>query len=237
MVTLSWYRHIAFCVYIRLSQIGRKLRSYGGAGNSKWIQSCLCNQISLDLGNLTDALGQIEKALLPSAVTSKALPAPPEATPTPSDTAALKSEPIAEANSTPPKVEAAPKPTPEVNSLPRAEVQEESLFLDFHCHFHPILIVGMDKCTNKNSKIQNSCSSYEEVSSMEWEVIKMSEEEEDIIRRMHNLVGDKWALIAGRIPGRKAEEIERFWLMTNTETFKTKTNRIISIQQQQHHIS
>ncbi|KAL0397987.1 UNVERIFIED_CONTAM: MYB-like transcription factor ETC3, partial [Sesamum calycinum] len=50
---------------------------------------------------------------------------------------------------------------------------------------------------------------------MEWEVINMSEEEEDIIRRMHKLVGDKWGLIAGRIPGRKAEEIERFWLMRN----------------------
>ncbi|KAL0464898.1 UNVERIFIED_CONTAM: MYB-like transcription factor ETC3 [Sesamum latifolium] len=65
---------------------------------------------------------------------------------------------------------------------------------------------------------------------MEWEVINMSEEEEDIIRRMHKLVGDKWGLIAGRIPGRKAEEIERFWLMRNgSDSFKSNRMRIISI--------
>ncbi|XP_011093616.1 MYB-like transcription factor ETC3 [Sesamum indicum] len=100
-----------------------------------------------------------------------------------------------------------------------------------------------NKCRQKHSKTQNSCScsSCEEVSSMEWEVIKMSEEEEDIIRRMHKLVGDKWGLIAGRIPGRKAEEIERFWLMRNkSESFKSNRMRIISIplqQQQQQHNS
>ncbi|GAB4861620.1 hypothetical protein Ancab_036870 [Ancistrocladus abbreviatus] len=37
----------------------------------------------------------------------------------------------------------------------------------------------------------------------------MTEQEEDLIYRMYKLVGDRWALIAGRIPGRKAEEIER----------------------------
>ncbi|KAJ0100589.1 hypothetical protein Patl1_20312 [Pistacia atlantica] len=30
---------------------------------------------------------------------------------------------------------------------------------------------------------------------------------------------DWWDLIAGRIPGRKAEEIERFWIMKNSEGF------------------
>ncbi|KAJ0043060.1 hypothetical protein Pint_17649 [Pistacia integerrima] len=30
---------------------------------------------------------------------------------------------------------------------------------------------------------------------------------------------DWWDLIAGRIPGRKAEEIERFWIMKNCEGF------------------
>ncbi|KAL9253565.1 Transcription factor TRY-like protein [Drosera capensis] len=49
--------------------------------------------------------------------------------------------------------------------------------------------------------------------SIEWEFINMTEEEEDLIFRMYKLVGDRWALIAGRVPGRKAEEIERFWIM------------------------
>ncbi|KAK1303022.1 Transcription factor TRY [Acorus calamus] len=62
----------------------------------------------------------------------------------------------------------------------------------------------------------------EEVNSMEWELITMTEEEEDLIYRMYNLIGDRWALIAGRIPGRKAEEIERFWIMKHGEYFKDK---------------
>ncbi|XP_021293049.1 MYB-like transcription factor ETC3 [Herrania umbratica] len=59
----------------------------------------------------------------------------------------------------------------------------------------------------------------EEVSSIEWEIIKVTEQEEDLIYRMHRLVGERWDLIAGRIPGRKAEEIERFWIMQNSEGF------------------
>ncbi|XP_010035221.2 MYB-like transcription factor ETC3 [Eucalyptus grandis] len=56
-------------------------------------------------------------------------------------------------------------------------------------------------------------SDSEEVSSTEWEDIDMTEQEEDLIHRMHRLVGEKWDLIAGRIPGRSAAEIERFWIM------------------------
>ncbi|XP_047318690.1 MYB-like transcription factor ETC3 [Impatiens glandulifera] len=68
----------------------------------------------------------------------------------------------------------------------------------------------------------NSCCS-EEVNSIEWEFIMMSEQEEDLVYRMHKLVGDRWGLIAGRIPGRKPEEIERFWVMRHTEGFPAKT--------------
>ncbi|XP_052170908.1 MYB-like transcription factor ETC1 [Diospyros lotus] len=67
----------------------------------------------------------------------------------------------------------------------------------------------------------NSCCS-EEVSSIEWESINMTEQEEDLICRMYKLVGDRWGLIAGRIPGRKAEEIERFWIMRHGEGFASR---------------
>ncbi|KAK6932351.1 SANT/Myb domain [Dillenia turbinata] len=40
---------------------------------------------------------------------------------------------------------------------------------------------------------------------------EFSEDEETLIIRMFNLVGERWALIAGRIPGRTAEEIEKYW--------------------------
>ncbi|KAF2582259.1 hypothetical protein F2Q70_00009448 [Brassica cretica] len=56
-------------------------------------------------------------------------------------------------------------------------------------------------------------SSSEEVSSLEWQTVNMNQEEEDLVCRMHKLVGDRWELIAGRIPGRTAAEIERFWVM------------------------
>ncbi|XVE77264.1 hypothetical protein DITRI_Ditri13aG0048200 [Diplodiscus trichospermus] len=65
-----------------------------------------------------------------------------------------------------------------------------------------------------------------EVSSIEWGFIDMSEQEEDLIYRMYKLVGDRWALIAGRIPGRKAEEIERFWIMRHGEVFANKRREI-----------
>ncbi|CAA7046071.1 unnamed protein product [Microthlaspi erraticum] len=58
-------------------------------------------------------------------------------------------------------------------------------------------------------------SSSEEVSSLEWEEIAMTQEEEDLICRMYKLVGERWELIAGRVPGRTADEIERFWVMKN----------------------
>ncbi|XP_030948908.1 MYB-like transcription factor ETC1 [Quercus robur] len=41
--------------------------------------------------------------------------------------------------------------------------------------------------------------------------LEFSEDEETLIIRMFNLVGERWALIAGRIPGRTAEEIEKYW--------------------------
>ncbi|XP_074588531.1 transcription factor TRY-like isoform X1 [Curcuma longa] len=69
----------------------------------------------------------------------------------------------------------------------------------------------MDARRKRQRKL--SYGSEAEVSSVEWRFISMTEQEEDLIFRMYRLVGDRWDLIAGRIPGRKAEEIERFWIM------------------------
>ncbi|KAG2680905.1 hypothetical protein I3843_11G120300 [Carya illinoinensis] len=80
----------------------------------------------------------------------------------------------------------------------------------------------MDKRPRKQAKISTKSSTSEEVSSIEWEFIKMTEQEEDLIFRMYKLVGDRWDLIAGRIPGRKPEEIERFWIMRHGEVFAQK---------------
>ncbi|XP_026665190.1 myb-related protein Zm38-like isoform X2 [Phoenix dactylifera] len=39
----------------------------------------------------------------------------------------------------------------------------------------------------------------------------MTPEEEDLISRLHHLLGERWELIAKRLPDRTAEEVERYW--------------------------
>ncbi|XP_024632119.1 MYB-like transcription factor ETC1 isoform X2 [Medicago truncatula] len=48
--------------------------------------------------------------------------------------------------------------------------------------------------------------------------VEFSKDEEDLIIRMHKLVGDRWPLIAGRIPGRTAEEIKNYWISRHSST-------------------
>ncbi|KAL1192762.1 MYB-like transcription factor TCL2 [Cardamine amara subsp. amara] len=66
----------------------------------------------------------------------------------------------------------------------------------------------------------------EEVSSKEWEFINMTEQEEDLIFRMYRLVGDRWDLIAGRVLGREAKDIERYWIMRNSDYFSHKRRQL-----------
>ncbi|KAL5541264.1 hypothetical protein UlMin_042486 [Ulmus minor] len=83
----------------------------------------------------------------------------------------------------------------------------------------------MDDKGSANQAKNTSTSTSEEVSSIERQVIKMSEQEEDLINRMYKLVGERWDLIAGRIPSRKTEEIERFWLRRKSEAFSKKADQ------------
>ncbi|GLT53998.1 hypothetical protein SLA2020_272320 [Shorea laevis] len=39
----------------------------------------------------------------------------------------------------------------------------------------------------------------------------ISDAEEDLILRLHKLLGNRWSLIAGRLPGRTANEIKNYW--------------------------
>ncbi|XP_047317899.1 transcription repressor MYB5-like [Impatiens glandulifera] len=47
-------------------------------------------------------------------------------------------------------------------------------------------------------------------------------DEEDLILRLHRLLGNRWALIAGRIPGRTDNEIKNYW---NTHLSKKLINQ------------
>ncbi|CAM0879159.1 unnamed protein product [Alopecurus aequalis] len=45
-----------------------------------------------------------------------------------------------------------------------------------------------------------------------------SADEEDLLLRLHALLGNRWPVIAGRLPGRTVEEVKAYWdsLMTTT---------------------
>ncbi|XP_020274963.1 transcription factor CPC-like [Asparagus officinalis] len=52
---------------------------------------------------------------------------------------------------------------------------------------------------------------FKEEKNEESKVLEFSEDEEILVAKMYKLIGQRWSLIAGRIPGRTAEEIEKYW--------------------------
>ncbi|KAM0880128.1 hypothetical protein ACQ4PT_033766 [Festuca glaucescens] len=50
-----------------------------------------------------------------------------------------------------------------------------------------------------------------------------SEDEEDLLLKLHALLGNRWSIIAGRLPGRTGEEVEAHWC---TPVMRTKLKRM-----------
>ncbi|XP_075667490.1 transcription factor CPC-like [Castanea sativa] len=64
----------------------------------------------------------------------------------------------------------------------------------------------LTQTTNDNIEETKEENKQEQDSKLEF-----SEDEVSLIAKMFRLVGERWSLIAGRIPGRTAEEIEKYW--------------------------
>ncbi|KAA8541639.1 hypothetical protein F0562_022791 [Nyssa sinensis] len=50
----------------------------------------------------------------------------------------------------------------------------------------------------------------------------ISDQEEDLILRLHKLLGNRWSLIAGRLPGRTDNEIKNYWNSHLSKKIKQK---------------
>ncbi|KAK4277304.1 hypothetical protein QN277_015321 [Acacia crassicarpa] len=51
----------------------------------------------------------------------------------------------------------------------------------------------------------------------------ITRDEEDLIIRLHKLLGNRWSLIAGRIPGRTDNEIKNYWNTTLSKKLRTQS--------------
>ncbi|CAE5960443.1 unnamed protein product [Arabidopsis arenosa] len=52
---------------------------------------------------------------------------------------------------------------------------------------------------------------------------KLSSDEVDLLLRLHRLLGNRWSLIAGRLPGRTANDVKNYW---NTHLINNDCNHL-----------
>ncbi|KAB2620226.1 transcription factor WER-like [Pyrus ussuriensis x Pyrus communis] len=72
----------------------------------------------------------------------------------------------------------------------------------------------------------------------------ISDQEEDLIVRLHKLLGNRWSLIAGRLPGRTDNEIKNYWNSHLSKRISQKekenganlTRKMISTDHQKDHV-
>ncbi|KAL6350821.1 hypothetical protein AAG906_031407 [Vitis piasezkii] len=50
-------------------------------------------------------------------------------------------------------------------------------------------------------------------------------DEDDLIMRLHRLLGNRWSMIAGRIPGRTPNEIKNYWKSYLSKKIASETNK------------
>ncbi|XP_059656946.1 transcription factor MYB114-like [Cornus florida] len=57
-------------------------------------------------------------------------------------------------------------------------------------------------------------------------------DEDDLIIRLHKLLGNRWSLIAGRIPGRTANDIKNYWNSYLSKKMASESNNTTSLVKQ-----
>ncbi|KAJ8754707.1 hypothetical protein K2173_011122 [Erythroxylum novogranatense] len=62
----------------------------------------------------------------------------------------------------------------------------------------------------------------------------ISNDEEDLILRLHKLLGNRWSLIAGRLPGRTDNEIKNYWNSHLSKKIRATSTKLESIPQETH---
>ncbi|KAI4337184.1 hypothetical protein L6164_015631 [Bauhinia variegata] len=59
----------------------------------------------------------------------------------------------------------------------------------------------------------------------------ITDQEEDLILRLHKLLGNRWSLIAGRLPGRTDNEIKNYWNSHLSKKIKLQNqNRVLKME-------
>ncbi|KAI3411595.1 uncharacterized protein J3R85_017772 [Psidium guajava] len=61
----------------------------------------------------------------------------------------------------------------------------------------------------------------------------ISDQEEDLILRLHKLLGNRWSLIAGRLPGRTDNEIKNYWNSRLSKKIKQEENQSKNLEPHQ----
>ncbi|KAJ4808172.1 MYB family protein [Rhynchospora pubera] len=56
-----------------------------------------------------------------------------------------------------------------------------------------------------------------------------SEDEEDLIIKLHTLLGNRWSLIAGRLPGRTDNEVKNHWNSRLSKKFQSRTREEVKL--------
>lgn len=62
----------------------------------------------------------------------------------------------------------------------------------------------------------------------------ISTDEDDLIIRLHSLLGNRWSLIAGRLPGRTDNEIKNYWNSHLSKRLKNNEQQTIKINTATH---